>query len=71
MVLETKKDWLDNQNKKLVFYVHGKGGSASESEHYKPFFRDYDVYVSRFPYGLRLHGRRVNNFGIEMIFTNV
>ena len=40
----TKQDWLDNQNKKLVFYVHGKGGSASESEHYKPFFRDYDVY---------------------------
>ena len=24
----TKQDWLDNQNKKLVFYVHGKGGSA-------------------------------------------
>ena len=29
--------------KNAVLYVHGKGGSASESEHYKPLFPDYDV----------------------------
>lgn len=22
----------------IVIYVHGKGGSAEEAEHYKPFF---------------------------------
>ena len=26
-----------------VIYIHGKGGSATESEHYKPLFPDYDV----------------------------
>ncbi len=30
-------------NDKLVLYVHGKGGSASEAEHYKPLFPDCDV----------------------------
>lgn len=29
--------------KKLVVYVHGKDGSASESEHYKTLFPDCDV----------------------------
>ena len=29
--------------KKLVLYVHGKGGSSAESEHYKPLFPDCDV----------------------------
>ena len=26
-----------------ILYIHGKGGSAAESEHYKPLFPDYDV----------------------------
>ena len=26
-----------------VLYIHGKGGSAAESEHYKPLFPDCDV----------------------------
>lgn len=26
-----------------VLYVHGKGGSAAEAEHYKPLFPDHDV----------------------------
>ena len=30
-------------SKKVVYYIHGKGGSASESEHYKLLFPDYDV----------------------------
>lgn len=29
--------------KNTVIYIHGKGGSAAESEHYKPLFPDYDV----------------------------
>lgn len=29
--------------KKLLIYVHGKGGSASEAEHYKPLFTNFDV----------------------------
>jgi hypothetical protein len=29
--------------KNAVLYIHGKGGSATESEHYKPLFPDSDV----------------------------
>ena len=29
--------------KRLVLYIHGKGGSALEAEHYKPLFLGYDV----------------------------
>ena len=29
--------------KKLVVYIHGKGGSAAEAEHYKKLFSAYDV----------------------------
>ncbi len=29
--------------KKAVIYIHGKGGSATECEHYKPLFPEYDV----------------------------
>lgn len=29
--------------KQLVIYIHGKGGSADEAEHYKPLFADSDV----------------------------
>ena len=29
--------------KKLAVYVHGKGGSAAESEHYVPLLPEYDV----------------------------
>lgn len=28
---------------KAVIYIHGKGGSTAEAEHYKPFFKDCDV----------------------------
>ncbi len=40
----TKKQWQENNSKKdIVVYVHGKGGNASEAEHYKQFFNE-DVY---------------------------
>ena len=29
--------------KNVVIYIHGKGGSAAESEHYKTLFPDYKV----------------------------
>ena len=29
--------------KRLVIYVHGKGGNAAESKHYQPLFADSDV----------------------------
>ena len=29
--------------KKLVIYIHGKGGSAEEAEHYRALFAGYDV----------------------------
>lgn len=38
----------------IVIYVHGKGGSAEEAEHYKPFFLDSEVigfdYCSQTPW---------------------
>ena len=44
--------------KKLVVYIHGKGGSANESEHYKSIFRDCDVlgldYKSQTPWDARV-----------------
>ena len=33
----------ESKMKNAVIYIHGKGGNASESEHYKPLFPDYDV----------------------------
>ncbi len=30
--------------KKLILYIHGKGGNAGEGEYYKKFFPDADIY---------------------------
>ncbi len=30
--------------KNAVLYIHGKGGTAAECEHYKPLFPKYDVF---------------------------
>ena len=30
--------------KDLILYIHGKGGSATECEHYKPLFPDCEVF---------------------------
>ena len=32
-----------NEKRTAVLYVHGKGGNAAESEHYKHLFPEYDV----------------------------
>ena len=29
--------------KRLVIYIHGKGGNAEESTHYQPLFAESDV----------------------------
>lgn len=43
--------------KNLVVYVHGKGGSADEAEHYRPLFPGYEVigfdYRARTPWEAR------------------
>ena len=40
--------------KKLVIYVHGKGGTAEEAKHYQPLFAESDVigfdYKSQYPW---------------------
>ena len=35
--------------KNVVIYIHGKGGSAAESEHYKQLFPDYEVIGLDYP----------------------
>ena len=41
-------------NKNLLVYIHGKGGNATEADHYKPLFKNYDVtgfdYKSEVPW---------------------
>lgn len=40
--------------KKALVYIHGKGGSPQEAEHYKPLFENYDVlgfyYLAQSPW---------------------
>ena len=40
--------------KKVVLYIHGKGGCTEEVEHYRPFFHGCDVigldYASKTPW---------------------
>ncbi len=38
---------------KLIVYIHGKGGSAEEAEHYKALFKNCDVIG--FDYTARSH----------------
>ena len=35
--------------KKVILYIHGKGGNAREAEQYKPNFPDYDIYRVDYP----------------------
>lgn len=45
-------------NDTLILYIHGKGGTAEEAEHYKPLFPDCDVigldYKAETPWDARL-----------------
>ena len=56
--------------KKGLLYIHGKGGTAREAEHYRPLFPDCDVtgldYQSRTPWDARDEFRRFfDAFGAE------
>lgn len=51
----TKEEWFSMQKRpEVVLFIHGKGGNAEESEHYKPFFPNADVcgldYQSEYPW---------------------
>ena len=53
----TKKSEQKKMNNTLVIYVHGKGGNAKESEHYKKLFSNCDVagfdYKSETPWDFK------------------
>ena len=38
------------KNEKAILYVHGKGGTAQEAEHYKSLFPEYDVFGMDYKY---------------------
>lgn len=41
----TRDEWLvGRKTDEVVLYIHGKGGSAEEAEHYRQFFPGTDVY---------------------------
>ena len=44
--------------KRLVIYIHGKGGNAEEANHYRPLFPESDVvgfdYTSQNPWDARI-----------------
>ena len=46
--------------KDLVLYIHGKGGSAAESEHYRPLFPGYELI------GLEYRGSTPREAGEEV-----
>lgn len=53
--------------KRLVIYVHGKGGSAEEAKHYQPLFPASDVIG--FDYHAQLPGKQKTNFLVSLICT--
>ena len=48
---------MNSKSKAVVLYVHGKGGSAAEAEHYRPLFPEADVvgfdYHSENPWSVK------------------
>ena len=64
-----------------VLYVHGKGGSAAEAEHYKPLFPGYDViglgyrgqteYLARREIGAAIHGLRQKYDEVILIANSI
>ena len=51
--------------KKVVLYIHGKGGCTEEVEHYRPFFRGCDVIG--LDYASKTRGRQRKNFRSFML----
>lgn len=48
---------MNSKSKAIVLYMHGKGGSAAEAEHYRPLFPEADVvgfdYLSENPWSAK------------------
>ena len=40
----TKEDWESRKRRSVVFYVHGKGGSADEASHFAPLFPGTEIF---------------------------
>ena len=55
--------------KRLVIYVHGKGGNAAEAKHYQPLFPDSDVvgfdYRSQNPWEAKIEFSRLFDLNSE------
>ena len=51
---------MNSKSKAVVLYVHGKGGSAAEAEHYRPLFPEADVVG--FDYHSKIHGAQNRSF---------
>lgn len=51
--------------KPLVIYIHGKGGSPSEAEHYRPLFPEYEIigldYQSETPWDAEIEFRKLTD----------
>lgn len=60
--------------KKGLLYIHGKGGTAREAEHYKPLFPDCDVtgleYQSKTPWEARDEFRRFAEHDHSIVVAN-
>ena len=54
--------------KNAVIYVHGKGGSTDEANHYKKLFND-DYEVIGFDYKGNYRGRLKKNFKTILILS--
>lgn len=62
---KTAKSFLKNimatELKKSIIYIHGKGGSANEAEHFRPLFPECDVIGLN--YSPIRHGKQKKSFG--------
>lgn len=72
---------MNSKSKAVVLYVHGKGGSAAEAEHYRPLFPEADVvgfdYHSENPWSAKaefsekIAARRANYDQIFLISVSI
>ena len=53
--------------KKAVLYIHGKGGSAAEADHYKELFTSYEVIG--LDYKTNTHGRQDKRLCLDSIYA--
>ena len=53
--------------KRIIIYIHGKGGNAEEANHYRPLFTGSDVigfdYSSQNPWDAQIEFSKLNPCG--------